>query len=227
MYIAEQNDCNMKLNINKGDKFGNFIVVEELETVKLPSGQTNRIFNCSCVCGNEKKIRLSHLYRGKIKSCGCLNISKNLKTKQEKYIRKIWRAIKYRTAENYSESHLYYDKGVVMCEDWKNNFNSFLHWALNNGLDKNLHIDRINGDGNYEPNNCRVATPIVNGNNRSDTMYINYKGRNIAFMLLIREKRLFKNSNSIRSRIKRGWSVERAFDTPIKNGNYKRINKRV
>lgn len=217
----------MKLEIKKGSVFGNFKVIDELPRLRLPSGQTNRVFKCECICGNTKDIRIGHLVRERINNCGCLKISNITKTNEEKYIRKIWRAIKYRTSENYFERHLYYDKGVIFCDEWKNNFDNFLKWSLENGLKKGLHIDRIDGNGNYHPSNCRVVTPVVNANNKVDTFYVEYKGTKIAFMILVRKKNLIDNYPAIRGRLKRGWSVEDAFDTPIRKGNYKRNDKTI
>jgi len=137
-----------------------------------------------------------------------------------RYVRKIWRAIKYRTRPSYFQSHLYYDKGVKVCNEWLTNYKSFEEWALINGLKKGTHIDRIDSNGNYDPFNCRVVTPVENANNRENTLFVVYKGNEYAIMNLLRDKGLINNEGAIRRRIKRGWSVERAFDTPIRVGNY-------
>ena len=209
-----------KLDIRIGDKFNQLTVLKELPRKVLPSGQTNRTFLCVCDCGKQKEVRLVHLSRGRIKSCGCLKRVSN--TKSETYIRKIWRAIKYRTQPNYCERHLYYDKGIRVCEEWLNNYDSFKKWAETNELKKGYHIDRIDGNKGYNPNNCRVVTPTVNANNRENTFYVYYKGKKRALMMLLREKGLLENDGAIRGRIKRGWSVEKAIDTPIRKSNYVR-----
>lgn len=220
MYIY----CNMKLEINKGSRYGNFEVIKELPRKRLPSGQTNRVFLCECVCGKSKEIRLGHLTRCKINSCGCIKLRHSSVTDNDKYIRKIWRAIKYRTAENYSERHLYFDKGIKVCEQWQTDYNSFYCWALQNNLKKGLQIDRIDGNRGYNQINCRVVTPTVNANNRENTTIVNYRGVDYPFMDLIRDKGI-KCSATIRGRLKRGWCVNRAFEMPVKKGNY-RITKR-
>ena len=217
----------MKLDIINGSKYGNFEVLEELPRLRLPSGQTNRVFMCSCICGRLKKIRLGHLTRCKINSCGCLNIKKKFKTEEDKYIRKIWRAIKYRTCSNYHEKHLYFEKGVRVCDEWINNYDSFYKWAIDNNLKKGLQIDRIDSNGNYEPSNCRVVTPVVNCNNRENTFRVKYNNKESAFMMLIREKGLLDSAGTIRARIKRGWSIIDAINTPIRKGNYKRIESNI
>ena len=65
--------------------------------------------------------------------------------------------------------HRYGGRGVNVCDEWLNDFNSFYEWAINNGHKKGLQIDRIDNDGNYHPDNCRFVTPQVNSQNRINT----------------------------------------------------------
>ncbi len=211
----------MKIEIKEGDKIGNWEVLSELPRKVTPSGQKHRAFLCKCVCGTEKDIRLLHLSRNRINSCGCLTVRYKRVTDSDKYIRKIWRAIKYRTQENYAERHLYFDKGVIVCSEWLGDYGAFRNWAIKNGLKKGLQIDRRDGNGNYEPSNCRVVTPTVNANNRENTYFVKYNDKAIAFTDLLRSKGLMDQYNTIRGRIKRNWSIEKAINTPIKKGNYR------
>ena len=98
---------------------------------------------------------------------------------------------------------------------------------LLNGLKKGMHIDRFDNSNGYSPFNCRVVTPIENANNRRNTKWVEYNGFNYPLMELLRVKELDNNRATIEGRIKRGWSIENAIDTPIKDGNYKRNNKKV
>ena len=212
----------MKIEVSNGDVFNLLTVIKEEPRKRLPSGQTNRVFLCRCECGKDKSVRLSHLRHGKIKSCGCSRTGRSEPTTNEIYIRKIWRAIKYRTQSNYSFSSIYYDKGVRVCDEWLNDYLSFESWAKKHNLRKGLQIDRINGDGDYCPENCRVVTPIVNCNNRYNTYFVCYNGVSRPITILLRELGLFDKYNTIRGRILRGWPIEKAIDTPIKKGNYNR-----
>jgi hypothetical protein len=213
-----------KLSIHKGDKIGNFTVLKELDRGVQPSGLKYRRFECVCICGDKKIIRAAHLSRNNIESCGCLTFRKKNVSDEDKYIRKIWRAIKYRCQANYMESHLYYDKGVHVCHEWLNNYQSFYDWAIDNGLKKGLQIDRLNGNGNYDPINCRVVAPIVNCNNRHNTFMINYKGVKQSLSLLLHNKNKHKSYATILGRIKRGWDHTKAVDYPIRKGNYKKLD---
>ena len=64
----------------------------------------------------------------------------------------------------------YYDKGIKICDEWLNDKTKFFEWALNNGYADNLTIDRIDVDGNYEPNNCRWVDYTAQANNRSTSI---------------------------------------------------------
>lgn len=228
VYIAV-NNCNMdkRLKIYPGQRFNDLTVVKEMDSKKLPSGQTNRVFLMRCKCGKEKEIRLVHFVRGRIKSCGCAMAGKTgtgVYDEKRERIAKVWRQMNNRCSEGWIESHLYYDKGISVCDRWANDFWEFHKWALANGYKKGLHIDRIDNSKGYFPENCRWVTPMENANNRDNTMFVNYNDRKVAFQNLIREKGLEKNKAAILGRLERGWSVEEAFDKPIRKGNYNRTH---
>lgn len=63
-----------------------------------------------------------------------------------------------------------------MCDEWKNSFIAFAQWALKNGYDEKLLLDRIDNNGNYEPNNCRFVTMRTQCNNRRTNLMLEYNG---------------------------------------------------
>lgn len=89
----------------------------------------------------------------------------------------IYRGMKTRC---YTSSDYHYQwygaKGIKVCEEWLNDFMSFYNWALNNGYKDNLTIDRINNEGDYEPNNCRWITIKEQCNNRRTNNLITING---------------------------------------------------
>jgi hypothetical protein len=60
----------------------------------------------------------------------------------------------------------YGGRGIRICDTWMASFQEFYDWAIANGWQAGLQIDRIDNDGNYEPDNCRFVTPQVNSMNR-------------------------------------------------------------
>lgn len=195
-------------------------------TIKYTYKKNNRTYvHCVCECGNYKDIRLSRLKSGETKSCGCLrkDISRGKGKKKPYSNTKLfytYHGIKTRCYNTKSTSYKYYGaKGIKMCDEWLNDFKTFQEWAYNNGYQENkgLSIDRIDVNGNYEPKNCRWVDNTTQANNRTDNYYITYKGQTLTASEW--SKKLGIHNQTIKSRINRGWSVEKALTTPVKNNN--------
>lgn len=84
----------------------------------------------------------------------------------DKRLYEIWRKMHYRCeSEKHSHYKHYGGRGIRVCEEW-NSFVYFAKWAIENGYNENLTLDRIDVDANYEPNNCQWATRKEQANNR-------------------------------------------------------------
>ena len=67
-------------------------------------------------------------------------------------------------------------RGIRVCDEWNNDASAFCKWALDNGYDDGMQLDRIDNNGNYEPSNCRFVSPKENSRNRRNTVYLTVNG---------------------------------------------------
>lgn len=128
-----------------GKRFGKLVVIE-----KAPRNSSGKLrYLCQCDCGNQRIVISTLLNKGLVVSCGCLKSSTNR-------LYHIYYDMITRCYNKKAKSYKYYGyKGITVCASWRNSYNNFNIWALSSGYDDNLTIDRINSDGNYEPDNCR------------------------------------------------------------------------
>ena len=68
-------------------------------------------------------------------------------------------------------------RGIIVCDEWRNNFKAFYDWAMSHGYEEGLTLDRINNDGNYEPNNCRWTTIQEQNKNKRNVKLIIFDGK--------------------------------------------------
>lgn len=100
-----------------------------------------------------------------------------------------------------------------MCDEWINNPQSFYDWAICNGYKKELTIDRINVDGNYEPSNCRWATKEEQDNNRRTNRRITYKGETKTLSQWAKKYNI--NTTTLSDRLKTGMDIDEALNKPV------------
>lgn len=179
-----QKEATSKANSAKliGRRFGRLVVLQRLEDVIEDKKDGNVYWLCQCDCGNTCISSTNALISGNKKSCGCIHkemlqerMTKHKMTDSRLYL--VWKGMKARC---YIPSHNHYDKygarGIIVCDEWRNDFQAFYDWAMKNGYNENAKrgectLERIDVNGNYCPENCCWANSTIqciNQNFRKD-----------------------------------------------------------
>ena len=194
-----------------GKRFNKLIVIKYLGKSK---------WLCLCDCGNKTIVSSGNLKSNHVKSCGCLNkeiARKKLTTHNLSNTRiyKIFMGMKKRCYNQKAINYCQYgQRGITICQEWLNNFELFYNWSLNNGYKDNLTIDRIDVNGNYEPNNCRWVTQAEQNLNTRRNHYLTFNGK--THTMKEWTKLLNLTYSALQHRIKRGWTMEKIINTPLK-----------
>ena len=119
--------------------------------------------------------------------------------------------MKSRCSNQEDPAYKYYgDHGITVSDEWKNDFQAFYDWAMENGYQDNLTLDRIDANGNYEPSNCRWVSMKEQSLNKRSNHLITYNGETLtitqwADRLGIDKKVLFARINDYH------WDIEKAL----------------
>jgi hypothetical protein len=136
----------------------------------------------------------------------------------------IWVNMRQRCSNpNWTGYHLYGGRGIKVCEEWIDSLEAFYEWAVENGYSEILTLDRINNNGDYEPSNCRWATPKEQANNTRNTTWITAFG--ITDTASGWENRSGISANTIKQRLTRyGYEPELAVSILPKSKGKKTVH---
>lgn len=179
---------------------------------------------CECECGSLKTYNPYKVINGHTKTCGCGRVERchrlieKHRTKhggRHERLYGIWRGMKERClSTTHKDYGNYGGRGITIYEGWTNDYAAFREWALKNGYNDSLSIDRKDNEKGYSPDNCRWVSMKKQNNNRRSNRLITYNGETKSIMELCEEKGM--NYQTVYARIvHRGWSVEKAIETPI------------
>lgn len=169
-----------------GKTIGRWTVLYRTDDHITKGGNVFTMWMCRCACGIEKPVYANSLLSGKSISCGCNQSEIARKTCGDMFrthgdsksrLYHIWAGIKKRCYNPQSSNYQNYGgRGITMCDEWKEDYACFQTWALTNGYDDGLSIDRIDVNGDYSPDNCRWVDQKAQSNNRRNNVRIMYNG---------------------------------------------------
>jgi hypothetical protein len=207
-----------------GQKLGRLTVIKRVENSK----QKNAMWECICDCGNRTICKGNDLRIGHTQSCGCLKkekaseigkiLGKSVVTHgmTNSRLYSAWHSMKVRCTNPNTQNYKNYGgRGIAVCDEWLDSFESFRDWAMANGYRDDLTIDRINNDGPYSPENCRWVTKKEQGSNRRSNHFITHNGETHTLKQWAEKKGISRET--LNSRLfSLGWSVERALSEPVR-----------
>ena len=214
-----------KLNTNDiiGQKFNKLTVLKYLYNKRTPHpcGKFDicHYYLCKCECGRIKQIERQALIKNRTKSCGCIINETRFKTHHYSRTRlyRIYCMMKDRCYNPNIDNYKWYGaKGIKICDEWKTDPAVFIQWALANGYNDNLTIDRIDSNGDYCPENCRWTTQKQQSRNKCN----NNKYKNIC---LVDWAKIFNISNQALSRYVKLYD----WNNAVTHYQQRRIAKRI
>lgn len=198
----------------KGERFGRLVVERRDHTLKKAA-----FWICRCDCGSITTVQSCHLRSGATQSCGCLNkeqASKRMTTHglSRSRLYSEWHGMKGRCLNPRAKRYKGYGgRGITVCDEWRDSFEAFQDWALANGYQDDLTIDRIDNDGPYSPENCRWVTNREQQNNRRNNHLLSYNSKEQTIAKWAEETGL--DWMVIYDRIRNGWTIERTLTEPL------------
>jgi hypothetical protein len=180
-----------------------------IKEIKRDCTKNSNYLLCQCVCGVTKEVRKSSYGKTSFgcKKCKCA-AKKHGMTNSPLHIR--WQAMKQRCCNpNQIGAKLYFERGISVCKEWINDFRVFHEWAINNGFNESLSLDRIDNDKGYFPDNCRWVTSHAQNRNQRTNIWHEQDGKR----MILKDwcEHLDINYDAVRNRIYSGKTIKEAL----------------
>ena len=135
-------------------------IIKNLGSREIGSkGQKRGYSLVECECGNKFELQTYRINKVTKQCKSCSSTTHGLRNHR---LYSIFDHMIQRTEnKNYKSFSHYGGRGISICKEWRRDFVCFYEWALSNGYEDNLSIDRIDVNGNYEPSNCRWTTQSI------------------------------------------------------------------
>lgn len=124
------------------------------------------LYQCQ-YCGKEFKTISNDIKNKHTKSCGCLRaLLRKEKGLTKHKLHMVWKSMKDRCYNPNNRKYKDYGgRGIGVCNKWRWDYINFYTWSINNNYMEGLSLDRVYVNGNYEPNNCRYTTALIQSQN--------------------------------------------------------------
>lgn len=185
-----------------GVKIGKLTAVSKAESEKGHSR-----FVCLCECGNTRTVDGYDFKRGRCKSCGCHK--RTTMAFRDHPLYDIWKGIKARCRDKGNVGYKNYGgRGVRVCDEWRKDFFTFYRWAMENGWQQGLQVDKDSiGDGLlYSPETCKILTRLDNARGSRQTK------------LTVEKAEAIRNSNKRTSELAEEFNISKSTIRSIKSG---------
>lgn len=198
-----------------GNRFGSLVCVRYVGNTR----NHDSLYLCLCDCGQESTVRRNDLMSNRTKSCGCgqgkftHGLSRRENGKKQK-LYSVWIAMRDRCNNSGNKNyHNYGGRGISVCKEW-GDYAFFHSWAVANGYKEGMSIERKDNDGNYDMDNCTWLPKNKQQLNTRKVKYLTLDGET-------HSRREWSNitgikKDTIRGRIRKGWSVEDILTRKVK-----------
>lgn len=206
MAVHKRTTLAEKKRIMPGRRFGRLVVSGYAHTQK-----GNHYWLCKCDCGGGVNVSTTNLMNGHVASCGCfkseLNTTHDMTGTR---VYKAWINMKSRCENPAATSYEYYGgRGVSVCERWQK-FEAFFD-DMGHPPSPAHSLDRIDPDGNYEPDNCRWATSTEQVRNRRNNVILTFDGHTRCLSEWSHVTGI--PYRTLLNRVRRNWKAERVLAT--------------
>ena len=179
------------------------------------------LVRCQCSCGKVHTLRFNSLQTGKAVSCGHLSreatTTRNTKHGLSRHPDfQVWVDMNKRChGSNPDFTKNYRDRGISVCEQWRNNPAQFFRDM--GPRPQGMSLERVDNSKGYEPSNCVWATMKAQQNNKRTNIFLEFNGKRMTIAQWAEHLGIAKQT--LTTRIRAGWSVEAALTEPIRDTN--------
>ena len=205
----------------KGQRFGRLVAIEHIGYVR----QGQAIWRFQCDCGKIYEAVSAPVVKGTVVSCGCYNrermAERNMRhgfahRDHKEKLYEIWSSMKARCQRKTDLNYRHYGgRGITVCDEWQD-YAPFRAWAMANGYQQGLTLDRIDNNSGYSPENCRWVTMLEQMRNTRRNRFIEYDGERKTISAWAADAGI--KYGTLWGRLKRGMKMEEALKQPIKGG---------